>query len=118
MHARAEISCTRGQNRYPYCQAVGESTAVWEEFMLKVGLLGAGRIGQVHAVNIANNPRSTLAAVSDVNTPAAEKLAAQHGAVRGHAMDRLHQPLPREARRELEALRLRRRHQSRHVAPI
>ena len=48
--------------------------------MLKVGLLGAGRIGQVHAVNIANNPRSTLAAVSDVNTPAAEKLAAQHGA--------------------------------------
>ncbi|GGB17910.1 inositol 2-dehydrogenase [Allosediminivita pacifica] len=49
--------------------------------MLKVGLLGAGRIGQVHAVNIANNPRSTLAAVSDVNTPAAEKLAARHGAV-------------------------------------
>ena len=48
--------------------------------MLKVGLLGAGRIGQVHAVNIANNPRSTLAAVSDVQAEAAEQLAGRHGA--------------------------------------
>ncbi|TQS69906.1 inositol 2-dehydrogenase [Rhodobacteraceae bacterium] len=48
--------------------------------MLKVGLLGAGRIGQVHAVNIANNPRSTLVAVSDVFEEAATKLAAAHGA--------------------------------------
>jgi myo-inositol 2-dehydrogenase/D-chiro-inositol 1-dehydrogenase len=48
--------------------------------MLKVGLLGAGRIGQVHAVNIAGNARSTLVAVSDVYTPAAEKLAAQFDA--------------------------------------
>lgn len=48
--------------------------------MLKVGLLGAGRIGQVHAVNVAGNARSTLVAVSDVYTPAAEKLAAQFDA--------------------------------------
>ena len=48
--------------------------------MLKVGLLGAGRIGQVHAVNIANNARSTLVAVSDVQQEAATNLAAQHGA--------------------------------------
>ncbi|WP_417263460.1 inositol 2-dehydrogenase [Celeribacter sp.] len=48
--------------------------------MLKVGLLGAGRIGQVHAVNVAGNARSTLVAVSDVHTPAAETLAAQFGA--------------------------------------
>ncbi|OUD08087.1 inositol 2-dehydrogenase [Marivivens niveibacter] len=48
--------------------------------MLKVGLLGAGRIGQVHAVNIAGNPRSTLVAVADVYAQAAEKLAAEHGA--------------------------------------
>lgn len=48
--------------------------------MLKVGLLGAGRIGQVHAVNIANNPRSALAAVSDVYAESAEKLAAGYGA--------------------------------------
>ncbi|KUF08707.1 inositol 2-dehydrogenase [Pseudoponticoccus marisrubri] len=48
--------------------------------MLKVGLLGAGRIGQVHAVNIANNSRSTLVAVSDVFEDAAKKLADQYGA--------------------------------------
>ncbi|QQA43577.1 inositol 2-dehydrogenase [Pelagovum pacificum] len=48
--------------------------------MLKVGLLGAGRIGQVHAVNIARHPGSTLAAVSDVHAPAAEALAATYGA--------------------------------------
>ncbi|MEM5500849.1 inositol 2-dehydrogenase [Ahrensia kielensis] len=46
--------------------------------MLKVGLLGAGRIGQVHAVNIAGNARSTLVAVADVNQEAAEKLASDH----------------------------------------
>ena len=49
--------------------------------MLNVGLLGAGRIGQVHAVNIAAHPGSTLAAVSDVNAPAAESLAAKFGSV-------------------------------------
>ncbi|SFD17020.1 inositol 2-dehydrogenase [Tropicimonas isoalkanivorans] len=48
--------------------------------MLKVGLLGAGRIGQVHAVNIAGHAQSELVAVSDINAEAAEKLAAQFGA--------------------------------------
>ncbi len=48
--------------------------------MLKVGLLGAGRIGRVHAVNIAANSRSELVAVSDVNEDAARELAATYGA--------------------------------------
>ena len=48
--------------------------------MLKVGLLGAGRIGQVHAVNIAGHSNSTLAAVSDIHAPAAEALAGKYGA--------------------------------------
>ncbi len=48
--------------------------------MLRVGLLGAGRIGQVHAVNIAGHAKSQLAAVSDVFTAASESLAAQYGA--------------------------------------
>ncbi|MFV0359982.1 inositol 2-dehydrogenase [Tropicimonas sp.] len=48
--------------------------------MLRVGLLGAGRIGQVHAVNIAGHDRSALVAVADVNTEASGKLAAQFGA--------------------------------------
>ncbi|MDA5093803.1 inositol 2-dehydrogenase [Aliiroseovarius sp. KMU-50] len=48
--------------------------------MLRVGLLGAGRIGQVHAVNIAGHALSELVAVSDFHAPAAKSLAAQYGA--------------------------------------
>jgi myo-inositol 2-dehydrogenase/D-chiro-inositol 1-dehydrogenase len=48
--------------------------------MLKIGLLGAGRIGNVHAKAISSHPGSQLVAVSDVNMQAAEKLAAQYGA--------------------------------------
>ena len=48
--------------------------------MLKVGLLGAGRIGQVHAAVIAAHECSTLAAISDVYAPAAEELAAKYHA--------------------------------------
>ena len=48
--------------------------------MLKVGLLGAGRIGHVHAKAIAGHPGSELVAVSDVNAASADKLAALYGA--------------------------------------
>lgn len=48
--------------------------------MLKVGLLGAGRIAGVHATAISGHPGSTLVAVSDINTAAAERIAAQYGA--------------------------------------
>ncbi|QKK26927.1 inositol 2-dehydrogenase [Rhizobium hidalgonense] len=48
--------------------------------MLKVGLLGAGRIAGVHATAISGNPGSMLVAVSDINAAAAEKIAAQYGA--------------------------------------
>jgi myo-inositol 2-dehydrogenase / D-chiro-inositol 1-dehydrogenase len=48
--------------------------------MLKVGLLGAGRIAGVHATAITTNPGSRLVAVSDINTDAAAKLATQYGA--------------------------------------
>jgi len=47
--------------------------------MLKVGLLGAGRIAGVHASAISSNPRSTLVAVSDYIAENAEKLSAQYG---------------------------------------
>lgn len=49
--------------------------------MLNVALLGAGRIAGVHATAITTNPGSRLIAVSDINTDAATKLAAQYGAV-------------------------------------
>ena len=46
--------------------------------MLKVGLLGAGRIGQVHAAAIAGHQDSELVAISDIYAPAAEELAAKY----------------------------------------
>lgn len=49
--------------------------------MLKIGLLGAGRIGQVHARAVATHAGSELTAISDVYAAGAEKLAAQYGAV-------------------------------------
>jgi myo-inositol 2-dehydrogenase / D-chiro-inositol 1-dehydrogenase len=48
--------------------------------MLSVGLLGAGRIGNVHAAAISAHPGSRLVAVSDINMSAAEKLAGEYGA--------------------------------------
>jgi myo-inositol 2-dehydrogenase / D-chiro-inositol 1-dehydrogenase len=48
--------------------------------MLKVGLLGAGRIAGVHATAITAHPGSMLAAVSDINADAATRLAAQFNA--------------------------------------
>ena len=47
--------------------------------MLKVGLLGAGRIAGVHATAISGHPDSRLVAVSDYVAANAEKLAAQYG---------------------------------------
>jgi myo-inositol 2-dehydrogenase/D-chiro-inositol 1-dehydrogenase len=48
---------------------------------MRVGLLGAGRIGRIHGGNIAAHPRATLAAVADADAAAADQLAAAIGAV-------------------------------------
>lgn len=47
--------------------------------MLKVGLIGAGRIASVHARAITANPNSELVAVADVFTENAQKLVAIFG---------------------------------------
>ncbi len=47
--------------------------------MISVALFGAGRIGKVHATNLAAHPQTRLAAVVDVYAPAAAALAAQYG---------------------------------------
>ena len=47
---------------------------------LKVGLLGAGRIGKVHARAISSHPKSVLCAVADVHSASAEALAETYGA--------------------------------------
>jgi myo-inositol 2-dehydrogenase/D-chiro-inositol 1-dehydrogenase len=47
---------------------------------IRFGLLGAGRIGKVHAKAVAANPTARLVAVADVMAGAAKDLAATHGA--------------------------------------
>jgi myo-inositol 2-dehydrogenase/D-chiro-inositol 1-dehydrogenase len=48
--------------------------------MHDIALIGAGRIGKIHAGNIAANPRLRLARVVDPFADAAAALAAEHGA--------------------------------------
>ena len=48
--------------------------------MVRVGLLGAGRIGKIHGGNVAAHPQARLVAVADAMAPAAEALAATTGA--------------------------------------
>jgi len=50
------------------------------ENMLSIGLLGAGRIGQIHGRNIAASPRARLAAIADPFPEAAAALSAATGA--------------------------------------
>ena len=47
---------------------------------IRFGLLGAGRIGKVHARAIGADPRAELVAVADALDTAARELAAAHGA--------------------------------------
>lgn len=48
--------------------------------MLNIALLGCGRIGVMHAANIAAHPRAALAGVCDINAQAAAATGARHGA--------------------------------------
>ncbi|HEX6120636.1 MAG TPA: inositol 2-dehydrogenase [Dongiaceae bacterium] len=47
---------------------------------MRIGLLGAGRIGQIHARSAAAHKSATLAAVTDVDSSAAAAIAAETGA--------------------------------------
>ena len=49
--------------------------------MIRVGLLGTGRIGSLHAKNIASHRESTLDIVADIDDESANNLAAQFGAI-------------------------------------
>ncbi len=48
--------------------------------MVKFAIFGAGFIGKVHAKNIANHPKASLAYVYDVNPDAARQFSEQYGA--------------------------------------
>jgi myo-inositol 2-dehydrogenase/D-chiro-inositol 1-dehydrogenase len=47
--------------------------------VVRIGLLGAGRIGRIHGTNVAAHPRARLAAIADASPQAAESLAAATG---------------------------------------
>jgi myo-inositol 2-dehydrogenase/D-chiro-inositol 1-dehydrogenase len=54
--------------------------------ILRIGLIGAGRIGQVHAANIAFRlPQAALISVADINVEAAQALAARTNAPKASA---------------------------------
>jgi myo-inositol 2-dehydrogenase/D-chiro-inositol 1-dehydrogenase len=48
--------------------------------VVKIGLIGAGRIGSVHAGHLRHNPHGKIVAVTDPQTSRATALAAEHGA--------------------------------------
>ena len=47
---------------------------------MKVGLIGAGRIGRIHGLNVAKHKSARLVAVADMHLPAATSLAEETGA--------------------------------------
>jgi myo-inositol 2-dehydrogenase / D-chiro-inositol 1-dehydrogenase len=48
--------------------------------MLRVAVLGCGRIGRMHAANVARHPRTTLSMVYDIDSAAANEVAQREGA--------------------------------------
>lgn len=48
--------------------------------MLEIALFGAGRIGQIHAANVARNEGARLRYVTDVSPDAAQRVASKYGA--------------------------------------
>ena len=48
--------------------------------MIRFALFGAGRAGRIHARNIARHPRAELVCIFDVDRPATDRLAGEHGA--------------------------------------
>lgn len=57
---------------------------------MRIGIIGAGRIGQVHARSVADNPETELVVVSDPNVSAAQSVAQRFG---GRVVDTAEQVL-------------------------
>ena len=55
--------------------------------MLRIAVLGCGRIGRMHADNIAAHERAALAGVFDVHEPSATAVAEKHGVANYAAAD-------------------------------
>ena len=63
-----------------YIKVNSEYVFLLEVELIGFGMIGAGRIGQLHADNIVANPRAKLVTVSDVFPEAAQSLAQKTGA--------------------------------------
>ncbi len=60
--------------------------------MIKFGLLGAGRIGKIHAHNIAMHKDCTLAYVFDIHQPSAQTVANEYDAIAADVEEILSRP--------------------------
>ncbi|MGH3088281.1 MAG: Gfo/Idh/MocA family protein [Rubrobacteraceae bacterium] len=56
---------------------------------VRVGLIGAGRIGEVHAGTLSAHPKVESLVIADYDAGLAEKLAARHGAGAASSVDEL-----------------------------
>jgi myo-inositol 2-dehydrogenase/D-chiro-inositol 1-dehydrogenase len=63
-----------------------------EDMMIQFAQFGAGRIGAIHAGNLAASGRARLKHVVDVHAPSAQALAAKHGAQVSDIADALADP--------------------------
>src|SRR5689334_14868880 len=57
--------------------------------MVGMAVLGCGRIGRIHAGNLARHPRAKLVAVFDVASDAARQTASELGVKRAASLDEL-----------------------------
>ncbi len=60
--------------------------------MVGIAVLGAGRIGKIHAASVAANPKATLVAVADPFPDAVEPLAKSPGSNCGNVSGRYSPP--------------------------
>jgi myo-inositol 2-dehydrogenase / D-chiro-inositol 1-dehydrogenase len=57
--------------------------------MIGMAVIGCGRIGRIHARNVARQPRARLLAVFDINTAAAQQTAGELGAKRAASLEEI-----------------------------
>src|SRR3954447_3289629 len=55
--------------------------------VLRIAVLGCGRIGRMHAANVAAHPRAKLVSVYDTHRPSAEEVAARNGITAAESAD-------------------------------
>src|SRR5919107_1351475 len=55
--------------------------------VLRIAVLGCGRIGRMHAANVAAHPRAKLVSVHDTHRPFAEEVAARNGITAADSAD-------------------------------